>query len=671
MTRRVIASGRSCLECRRRKIRCDRSLPCAYCTRIKLQCRYPSSRPNGDAAEDDDLAARVRSVEQALQFLEQKMTHIADLLRLSPAPSTRQHGNFAQDHELSYLGEASQHEPLQLLHPSPAKALFIWQTYLDVVDPLIKILHVPSAQRHIMSLMQGRQEAVDAPMECLMFAIYYSSVISLSAADCLQELGEERHILLQRYKQGVEQSLTQANFWCSRIITVLQAFVLYLICGRQDVNGPDVRALTRLAIGNALRLGLHLDIPGIGVFDREIRRRLWWQICTLDVRIAEDYGCDPSVIEPNPHTELPLNVNDASLHPDMEKLPISQPGRSEMLFSLVQFETSNLARRILFSDQFSQSNGYQMMTEADKCQAVDDFRGRIEEQYLSYCDTTIPLDCVIVRSSRLVLAKLKLAVCKPRADQNHGMPLRDNYREACVDVLEQARALQQYDGGRQWLWLFEMDVDWDALAYLLLDICMTLASPSSSEPIDVPWDVVNETYNHWENKPSARRDHRWTKIEELRSNALSLREKVQGIIQTPQASSISHQFHGPSGDLPDLAVETPPHRQHETISSVFHKPAAECTGIGLVPCKATDHNTQIQRSHSAGRQECGTNPAGDRCPPSCDPAPISAAPAEEAQYEASTADLPGKGTVCEWSASLIEKYWEVAGHDCKGFNLWQ
>lgn len=50
-----------------------------------------------------------------------------------------------------------------------------------------------------MSLMQGRQEAVDAPMECLMFAIYYSSVISLSAADCLQELGEERHILLQRY----------------------------------------------------------------------------------------------------------------------------------------------------------------------------------------------------------------------------------------------------------------------------------------------------------------------------------------------------------------------------------------------------------------------------------------------------------------------------------------
>ncbi|KAL6876811.1 hypothetical protein J3F83DRAFT_727172 [Trichoderma novae-zelandiae] len=51
MTRRVIVSGRSCLECRRRKIRCDRSLPCACCTRIKLQSRYPSSPLYRDAVE--------------------------------------------------------------------------------------------------------------------------------------------------------------------------------------------------------------------------------------------------------------------------------------------------------------------------------------------------------------------------------------------------------------------------------------------------------------------------------------------------------------------------------------------------------------------------------------------------------------------------------------------
>ncbi|TFB02988.1 Transcription factor vrtR1 [Trichoderma ghanense] len=706
MSRRVIASGRSCLECRRRKIRCDRSLPCAYCTRIKLQCRYPSSRSNRDAAEDGDLAARVLSVEQALQSLERKITHIGDLLQAIPDLSNRRHERIGQGRELSggaapdlpspswssrqsnsrqtasqtsaairetsshllqslpltKLGDASQHEPLALLHPSAAKLPFIWQTYLDVVDPLIKILHVPSTQRHILSLMQHR-EVSDASTECLVFAIYYSSVISLSAVECRCELGEEKQILLERYRQGVERSLTQANFWSSRNITVLQAFVLYLVCGRQDVNGLDVRSLTGLAIGNALKLGLHLDIPGTGVFDREMRRRLWWQICTLDVRIVEDYGCEPSILEPNLRTELPLNVNDASLHPDMGESPNPQPGRSEMLFSLVRFETSNFTRRILFSDQFCQNNGYHIMDEAQKCQAVDDFRERIEGHYLSYCHTTIPLDCVIVKSSRLVLAKLKLAVCKPRVDQNHGMPLRANYRRACEDVLKHAQALRQYDNGRRWLWLVQTYVEWDALAYLLLDICMTLASPAPSEPINVPWDVVDETYDHWKNNSDVHRDHRWANIEKLRSNALAVKEKVLGAIQTRPATSLLPQELDHSGHLSDVEQQ-----QHGPSSNAIDEPATENTVVDL-PCKATNSNAQNQRSYTAGHQGSGPSILADQYPQICDPGPVSAAPAEEAQGT-STADLPGTGTVCEWSASLIEKYWQVVGHEREDFSLW-
>lgn len=88
-----------------------------------------------------------------------------------------------------------------------------------------------------------------------MFAIYYSTVISVSAAECREEFGEEKPRLLQRcvgatyyscilllffcyrltlmtafrYQEGVERALVRANFLSSKDITVLQAFVIYLV----------------------------------------------------------------------------------------------------------------------------------------------------------------------------------------------------------------------------------------------------------------------------------------------------------------------------------------------------------------------------------------------------------------------------------------------------------
>lgn len=79
MARRVVAPGHSCFECRRRKIKCDRSLPCSYCARIKLKCSYPSWRPNRGIPGESDLAAKVQVLESTLHSLEQKISRIGDL----------------------------------------------------------------------------------------------------------------------------------------------------------------------------------------------------------------------------------------------------------------------------------------------------------------------------------------------------------------------------------------------------------------------------------------------------------------------------------------------------------------------------------------------------------------------------------------------------------------
>ncbi|KAE8383635.1 hypothetical protein BDV26DRAFT_93837 [Aspergillus bertholletiae] len=82
MPRRVVASGRSCLECRRRKIKCDRSLPCAYCVRTHIRCAYPQPKTDGNADHSvgNDLVARMESIESRFLSLEQSLAQVKQLL---------------------------------------------------------------------------------------------------------------------------------------------------------------------------------------------------------------------------------------------------------------------------------------------------------------------------------------------------------------------------------------------------------------------------------------------------------------------------------------------------------------------------------------------------------------------------------------------------------------
>ena len=74
-----------------------------------------------------------------------------------------------------------------------------WRVYKERVDPLVKVLHIPSieptvltAASHLANLSKG--------FEALLFAVYYGAATSMSAEDCLSKLGEERNVLLARYR---------------------------------------------------------------------------------------------------------------------------------------------------------------------------------------------------------------------------------------------------------------------------------------------------------------------------------------------------------------------------------------------------------------------------------------------------------------------------------------
>lgn len=65
--------------------------------------------------------------------------------------------------------------------------------------------------------------------EALVFAVYYSAVISLEPEKVPELFGMDKESLLNRYRTAVENALANAKFLQSEELTTLQAFVLFIV----------------------------------------------------------------------------------------------------------------------------------------------------------------------------------------------------------------------------------------------------------------------------------------------------------------------------------------------------------------------------------------------------------------------------------------------------------
>jgi hypothetical protein len=230
--------------------------------------------------------------------------------------------------------------------------------------------------------------------EVLLFSIYYGAVCSLSPAQCEKQLGQDKEQLSNRFRFAVEQALARANFLNSSSLMVLQAFVLFLICVRTQDDTRLVWALSGLTTHLAQALGVHRDGTNFGLspFETEMRRRLWWHICILDSRAAEDQGADPTFTEAFYDARLPLNINDDDISPDTRETPKERQGTTEMTFCLIRFELSAASRRVNFAGPGLANGGFgrPQKTVEERAEMIEEIHKRMDEKYLQYCDMTVP-----------------------------------------------------------------------------------------------------------------------------------------------------------------------------------------------------------------------------------------------------------------------------------------
>lgn len=115
-----------------------------------------------------------------------------------------------------------------ILHPNPLQIFKLWQTYLENVNPLIKIVHTPTLQPQILEAI-GDLPGIGKELEALIFAIYCIALVSLRADEVEKSFGESKKKLLSRCRRGAQLALSKASFLRTSNLMVLQAFMLYLV----------------------------------------------------------------------------------------------------------------------------------------------------------------------------------------------------------------------------------------------------------------------------------------------------------------------------------------------------------------------------------------------------------------------------------------------------------
>ena len=115
-----------------------------------------------------------------------------------------------------------------LVHPSPVIIFRLWQTFLDNVNTLIKLVHAPTLQQQLLEATSNLEQ-VPRNLEALMFGIYSMAIVSMTDDNCTKLFDEERIIVLKRFQAGTRQALQNAEYLRTSDMVVLQALVLLMV----------------------------------------------------------------------------------------------------------------------------------------------------------------------------------------------------------------------------------------------------------------------------------------------------------------------------------------------------------------------------------------------------------------------------------------------------------
>lgn len=146
------------------------------------------------------------------------------------------------------------------------------------------------------------------------------------------------------------------------------------------------------------RLAIHQTTcgPDARPFDVEMKRRLYWQVDSLDVYAGKLAGMPFTDTLEFSEDQIPLNVSDSELFFSMKVLPVDRPGVTEMLFVRLRCELMRGLKLVQQESTSAENLAGEELAQAisKKDKIIDEVEESLRSKYLQFCDPSIPLHAV-------------------------------------------------------------------------------------------------------------------------------------------------------------------------------------------------------------------------------------------------------------------------------------
>ena len=291
-------------------------------------------------------------------------------------------------------------------------------------------------------------------------------------------------------------------------------------------TGRAIWTLNGLAMRAAQSIGLHRDGRKLGLspFESEMRRRLWWYFLGRDGRAAEDCGLHNTSCL-SAEADVPLNVDDGDLYPEMTELPPSRVGWTRMTTGLACIRIGQAYAELLQVLWMSSQGPRDDVRE----RTVQELRSAVDDM-LKRCNPVIPSHRMSFLTARFLLRKLDFVTRQQWQALKH--PNEQELLATEESLMEALSLLQEEEHIRAdvllapFRWSMRSYPQFHLTLFILWHVCVRPTGHSARRAFAAVDSYVEEMER---TRKDLLRGSKWTILRALKAKAATLIPPEQGV----------------------------------------------------------------------------------------------------------------------------------------------
>lgn len=267
-------------------------------------------------------------------------------------------------------------------------------------------------------------------------------------------------------------------------------------------------------------MGIHTDgASSLGAIETEVRRRVWWTLCLIDVRVSENCGLEPHV-PLAADTRLPFHINDSDLTCTRTSTQLSgnvsttlsqSPSEGSSQVNPAHLDVYQIPTPPLDTEAIAPRNEFTEMTVSlvriertrtylkftrlqrgasreEQESVINKQLRRCEDVYLKYLNEHLELHRLCSLGIQLIMIRLR-GLLHDASRPNNTEVLDEQLLDYNTEVLRVAHQLP--DRNRPYGWFFRCKYQqWHAAAYILIQLCKHTRGPA----VDRAWEVLDSRF---------------------------------------------------------------------------------------------------------------------------------------------------------------------------------